>query len=143
MVGAYGKGNSLIKLVYTCSLNALLQTCSPQSFGATPASSLSSSEVWRRVADIPAIDSAYVSLHGRLLAVGGKDSDNKPSTAIRVYDPSSNLWEVISHVTTPQRKCYAAVLPDNQLVVVGGIVDHRSTSTDSVEIATSHQHRDF
>ena len=138
MVGAFDKGSNPIKLVYTCSLNALLQTCSPQSFGVRSASSLFSSNVWRRVANIPAIGSAYVSLHGRrLLAVGGEDSDSKPITAVHVYDPSSNSWKVISHMATPRFSCCAAVLPDNQLVVVRGFVDHRSTSTDSVEIATS------
>ena len=49
------------------------------------------------VTDIPAIyiDSAYVSLYGQLLAIGGLDSENKPSTAVHMYDPSSNSWEVI------------------------------------------------
>ena len=40
-------------------------------------------------------------------------------------------------MATPRDGCYAAVLPDNQLVVVGGVIDHRPTFTDSVEIATS------
>ena len=138
MVGAYDNGCHPIKSVYTCSLNALLQTCRPQSLTTRLMRYLSQPrKVWRRVADIPAIDSAYVSLHGRLLAIGGKDSDNKLITAVHVYDPSSNLWEVISHMATPRSKCYAAVLPDNQLVVVGGCTSNDYTSrTDSVEIAT-------
>jgi hypothetical protein len=101
-----------------------------------PAKSLSPSEVWRSVTDIPAIDSSYVSLHGRLLAIGEKDSDDKPITAVHMYDPSTNSWEVVSHMATPRRRCYAAVLPDNQLMVVGG--NTGSDNTDSVEIATSH-----
>ena len=139
MVGAYDKDFiNPIKLVYTCSLNALLQTCRPQSLTTRLARYLSQpSKVWRRGADIPAIDSAYVFLHGRLLAVGGKDSDDKLITAVRVYAPSSNSWEVISHMATPRRRCYAAVLPDNQLVVVGGYIDSSFNKTDSVEIATS------
>ena len=136
MLGTFDKDNSPIKLVYTCSLNALLQLCNPQSFGVHPARSLSPSQVWRSVTDIPAIDSSYVSLLGRLLAIGGKDSDNKPITAIYMYDPSTNSWEVISNMAIPRRNFYAAVLPDNQLIVVGGCIGDY-TITDSVEIATS------
>ena len=136
MLGAYDKDNSPIKSVYTCSLNTLLQSCNPQSFGIHPARSLSPFQVWRSVTNIPAIDSSYVSLHGRLLAMGGRDSGNKPITAIHMYDPHTNLWEVVSHMITPRKKCYVAVLPDNQLIVVGGYTDSDGTKTDSVEIAT-------
>ena len=85
--------------------------------------------------DIPAIDSAYVSLDGQLLAIGGKDSDGKPTTAVHMFNPSTQSWAVISHMAIPRRKCYAAVLPDNQLIVVGGHTG--STATDAVEIATT------
>ena len=135
MLGAYDRDNSPINLVYTCSLNALLQS---QSFGVRTARPLSLSKVWRSVTNIPAIDASYVSLHGRLLAIGGRDSGNKPITAVHMYDPSTNSWEVVSHMTTPRSKCYATVLPDNQLIVVGGYTDIGGTKTDSVEIATSY-----
>ena len=135
VVGAYDKDNSPIKSVYTCTLSALLQTCNPQSFGAHLASSLSPSEVWRRETDIPVVRSSYVSLQGRLLAIGGKDSTYKRTSAVHMYDPSSNSWEVISHMATPRSGCYAAVVSDNQLIVVGGYIDDDGTTTDTVEIA--------
>ena len=134
MLGAYDKSAMCIKSVYTCSLNALLQSCNPPSFGLRLTCSPSPSELWKVVTDIPAKDSAYVSFHGQLLAIGGKDPDNIPITAVHMYNPSSNLWEIISHMATPRRQSYAAVLPDNQLIVVGGMTG--STETDSVEIAT-------
>ena len=63
-----------------------------------------------------------VSLHGRLLTIGEQDSDYKPTTAVMVamHQPTTNSWEVISHMTIPKSICLAAVLPDNQLRVVGG-----------------------
>ena len=140
MVGAYDKGNSPINLVYTCSLNALLQTCSPQLFGAQPASSLPSSKatVWRRETDnIPVVHSSFLSLHGRLLAVGGKDLVYKRTSAVHMYDPSSNSWAIISHMVTPRSGCYAAAVTDNQLIVIGGYVDDDGTASDTVEIATT------
>ena len=133
MVGAYDRDNRPIKSVYTCSLNALLQLCNPQSFGVHPATP---SQVWRSVTDIPAMDSSYVSLHGRLLAIGGKGSDNKPIRDVHMYDPSTNSWEVVSHMTTPRYTCYVAVLPNNQVIVMGGYTRSDLTKTDSVEIAT-------
>ena len=133
-LGAYNRDQCPIKSVYMCTLNALLQSCNPQLLRGE---SLSPSEVWSKVTDIPAKDSAYVSLHGQLLAVGGKDSDNKTIAAIHVYHPTSNSWEVISHMAVPCRMCYATVLPDNQLIVVGGKTGDGLTKTDSVEIAIS------
>ena len=82
----------------------------------------------------PVIISRCASLHGRLLAVGGKDSDDKKTTAIHMYNTTTNTWEVISHMTTPRSQCLVAVLPHNQLMVVGGYT--LNGETDSVEIAS-------
>ena len=135
LLGAYGKGTIPIKSAYTCSLIALLQSCNLQSL-MNPVWSPVPSEVWRSVTDIPTVDSSFVSLHGRLLAVGGRHSDSKPITAVHMYEPSTNSWEVVSHMATPRSKCYTAVLPDNQLIVVGGYTG--SDTTNLVETATSH-----
>ena len=37
-----------------------------------------------------------------------------------MYDPVADSWEVISHMLTPRIKCFAAVLPGNRVMVVGG-----------------------
>ena len=73
-------------------------------------------------------------LHERLLAVGGYDSDVKQTTAIHMYNTTTNSWEVISHMTTPRRQCLVAVLPHNEVMIVGGGTP--GGVTDSVEIAT-------
>ena len=52
--------------------------------------------------------------------MGGYDSDYKQTTAIHMYNATTNSWEVISHMTTPRSQCLVAVLPHNELVVVGG-----------------------
>ena len=51
-----------------------------------------------------------------------------------MYNPDSDSWEVISHMATPRYLCFAAVLPNNQLMVVGGGTGRGTT--DSVELAT-------
>ena len=78
-----------------------------------------------------------VSIHGRLLAIGGKDSDEKLTSAVHMYNPTTDSWEVISHMAKPRSQCIAAVFPNNQLMVVGGCTDkYVNIPTDSVEIAT-------
>ena len=76
-----------------------------------------------------------MSLHGRLLAIGGRDSERKPSTAVHMYQPTTNSWEVISHMTTPRADCLSAILPDNKLMVVGGFTTG-GKRCDSVEFGT-------
>ena len=104
--------------VYSCSLSTLLM--SQRSRTASPLSQSSTNDTWTRVADLRVTGTTGVSLHGHLIAVGGRDSVDKPTSDIHRYNPSNNSWEVISHMATPRSGCFAAVLPDNQLMVVGG-----------------------
>ena len=118
------------KLVFTCSLTSLLQSCQPQSL-REPASG---PKVWHKLADTPYYHFTCVSLRGQLLVVGGCDSEGQNSTAIHAYNTTTNSWEVISHLATPRSQCLIAVLPHNELMVVGGYTP--DGKTDSVEIAT-------
>ena len=137
MLGGFDQSNKKSNLVFTCSLAALLQSYQPKSLGARlkSLSSVSKPEVWHQLADIPVTESTCASLHGRLLAVGGESSDDKETTAIHIYNTTTNSWEVISHMTTPRHQCSVAVLPHNQLMVVGGYIAGVKT-TNSVEIAS-------
>ena len=75
---------------------------------------------------------------GQLLAVGGVGSDNKPTTAVYMYNQATNSWNIISHMTTARKLCFAAVLPNNQLMVVGGEakIDDKWSYLDSVEFGS-------
>ena len=102
--------------VYSCSLTALLLSTRS---GLIRARSRSSS-MWSKVTDLRVSLSTAVSLHGQLIAVGGEDSNGKATSDIHRYSPSTNSWEVISHMVVARAACLVAVLPDNQLMVVGG-----------------------
>ena len=135
MLGGWDQRCEQSKSVFTCSL-AALQSCQPQTLGARMKSlSLATRvTVWHKLADTPVTLSTCASLRGQLLAVGGCDSDDKKTTAIHTYNTITNSWEVISHMSTPRYRCLVAVLPHNELMVVGG-----GTSggiTNSVEIAS-------
>ena len=112
------------KSMFTCSVSALLQSCR----------SRPTAGIWNTVTGPPVTGTTCVSTHGQLLAIGGRDSNNKPTAAIFMYDRPTDSWEVISHMTTPRYNCYAAVLPNNRLMVVGGVTENGNT--DSVEIAS-------
>ena len=109
----------LTSSVYSCSLSSLLSSVGSKSLATghliTQSAKESHMQIWNKVADIPMNSTAAVVLHGQLLIIGGS-----PSTAVHMYQPNTNSWEVISHMTTPRSNCLAAVLPDNQLMVVGG-----------------------
>ena len=130
----YGSTHS----VYSCLLTSLLLLAGSVSLGGRLVSTLTRSDrvsIWNRVADLPVSLSAGVTLYGQLLAIGGFYSDRKPTTAVHMYQPTTNSWEVISHMTIPRNGCLAAVLPDNQLMVVGGWTNY-NTHCNSIEFGT-------
>ena len=134
MLGGFDQNeNYTNSFFFTCSLAALLRSCQPQSLGTRlkTLSLASRSKVWHQLADTPVTFSLWVALHGRLLAVGGCDSDDKETTAIHMYNTTTNS---ISHMTTPRQQCLVAVLPHNELMAVGGGTP--DGKTDTVKIAT-------
>ena len=142
MLGGQNEEYRPTKSVYTCSVSALLQTCTQKSYLEECTSTLSlsnnsssSNGVWSKLPDLPVEYSSSVTFCGQLLAIGGVDSDIKPTTAVYMYNQATNSWNVISHMTMARKQCFAAVLPDNRLMVVGGeiIVDDEYTDTYSVE----------
>jgi len=71
--------------------------------------------------------------------VGGYVSDEEESNAIHTYNTTTNSWEVISHMATPHHQSLVAVLPQNELMVVGGCTlggcIFAADGNDSVKIA--------
>ena len=110
------------KSVLTCSLIELLQ------------SSPSSWSIWHRVADAPAYRSTCAAINGELLAVGGCDKDCKPTSAIHKYNPTTNSWDLISNMPSARWYCLVAVLPNNEMMAVGGGSSFNAI-IDKVEVA--------
>jgi len=114
------------KSVLSCSVADLLQT-------------KDAATVWHRVADLPVHHASCATLSGKLLAVGGKDDSKNHTTAIHQYFPATNSWEAVSHMYNGRSSPLVAVLPSNELMVVGGWStkkDAGSQITDAVEIGT-------
>ena len=109
--------NIKMKSVLTCSLTELVQS-----------SSLSSS-VWDGIADAPAYRSTCAAINGELLMFGGCDKQYKPMSAIRKYNRATNSWDLINNIPSPKYNCLVAVLPSQEVMVVGG-----SSNTTEVEV---------
>ena len=99
--------------VFICSLIRLLQSSS-----------------WHRDANAPLYSSTCAAVNGELLAVGGCDNDGKPSSAIHMYNTSTNFWDLISNMPTARYYSLVVVLPTNKMMVVGG------RDQDKIEIAS-------
>lgn len=122
----FGDGN-----MYQCSIEHLVL-----SIGL----STKKTKIWKKLpyCDDLLSESAFVTVGTQFLSIGGKDSFAGINTAeVRMYCPSTNTWKVINRMTTPRRKCFAAVLPNNTLIVIGGYTTiYDNSMTDKVEIAT-------
>ena len=133
MLGGQDNDMESTKSVYTCPVSSIMAMKERLTKSLTPPKETS---VWSRVGDLPVTHCMCVSLHGQLLAVGGKDQHKKTTTAVHKYNPNIDSWEVISHMETPRSDCYVAILRNNKLMVIGGRAGTRET--DSVEYVTVH-----
>ena len=124
------------KSVLTCSLTKLLQTCSERLPDL----------VWHKIADIPVYHSTCAAVNGELVAVGGVGMHTKLKTtaAVYKYNLPANSWStsVISNMPTARQLCLLAVLPTNEIMVVGGYPDLgsgvSSGCTDEINIADTN-----
>ena len=119
VLGGRDRANKMNKSVYICSLEALL---------------LDRPSVWRKITDLPLSESTCVSLRGRVLAIGGMDTTNRSMKSIYMYEQAASSWKAIGEMLSNRHSCFVAVLPDNQLMVVGGVV--ANNQTDSVEFGS-------
>lgn len=126
MLGGEERNFKSTKNIYTCPLSALTQPCSQPNLSpairlsALTLNSTPGTNRWSTIASLPIVYSTCISFQGHLLAIGGEDSDKKSTTAIHTYDFFSNTWTLCNHLLTARTRCFAAVFPNNQLMVVGG-----------------------
>ena len=114
--------------VFSCSVEDLLKSTNSSDGGS----------VWTRLASIPVEkDYTLATLRGRVLAIGGDDDDGDRTGAIHCYDVATNSWSVIGEIPTPRSWVLTAVLPSNELVVVGG-EDASGDCRSTLEIGSSY-----
>ena len=122
------------KSAYKCSTVSLLQSCKP-TFPCGVAES--TSETWSKMTtDLPVTVPTCVSIYGHLVLIGGEDSHGKykRTSAIHRYNQATASWEIISEMPVGRNQCFAAMLADNRLMVVGGWIDTTKDQTASATV---------
>ncbi len=99
------------KQMFSISLPALISHATSTSRAPPP--------TWE-VTDTDHPHSTAVSLHNSLLAVGGKDEQDRRSSAIRLYNPQTRLWAKVGDVPAALSRCSCTVLSSGELLVLGG-----------------------
>ena len=122
------------KSVLTCSLTDLLP---PQSLGVRlrTLSLATKPGVWREIKNLPVTGSTLTTLGGHLLAIGGESDSHDPTADVHRYDHQTDSWHVVSKMKNKRYVSLSAVLPEGQLLVVGGFGKNFPTTT-SVEIGS-------
>ena len=108
LLGGYDQ-NDWTFSVFTCST---LQTHPLDAQLEKPANQMTG---WHQIADAPHYCSTAVCVGEVLLAIGGS-----AASAIAAYNPTSDSWEDMGHMTTPRSLPLVALLPSNELIVAGG-----------------------
>ena len=131
--GCIGVGEAS-KSVLTCSLTDLLP---PQSLGVRlrTLSLATKPGVWREIKDLPVTWSTLTTLGGHLLAIGGRSDSHGPTADVHRYDHQTDSWHVISKMKKKRSQSLSAVLPEDQLIVVGGLESETSVEIGSLPVS--------
>ena len=125
--------------VLSCHFSDLVQSMQSTSLSTQKRPSSSTvathSKVWHNIPDLPVRLSTFVTVQGKVLAIGGIDKQGKTSTSIYELNTDNNEWSHKSDMNIARSFCLATALPDNNILVVGGLTD--TIRTDETEIATT------
>lgn len=115
--------------IFSCSVDTLLTMTQSAS------TSIPSSSVWRRRADMPVRStSGLVTVGGELFSIGGKDSADTKAVAIKKFNPVNETWISAGWMPTTQPQILTVVLPNGELLVVGGVYQLTNISVMKVKI---------
>ena len=76
--------------------------------------------LWQTLQEVPLVWSAPLSIGRSLLAVGGRDDLDNPSSSIHLYQPDTRRWVKVGDLPTARCRCTCSVLPSGEVIVAGG-----------------------
>lgn len=83
--------------------------------------------VWNQLHDCPFTKMTTACSGNQLLAFGGeevtKSANSHPAEWIWFYNPTENTWTPVQAMPTPRKFCTATILPDNNIIIIGGEPD--------------------
>ena len=133
MLGGHDQPGLWSRSVLSCSIPELLQSCQTQPLaGKLRTAPANKSTIWQHVANAPHYLSSCATLCGQLVAVGGYEA-GKYTSAISVYNETTDSWEAMGNM--PTARCWALVtILNGKMMVVGGYVVRGWGWADVVEI---------
>ena len=114
LLGGYTERNASSKKVFSVCLDHLITQAVSQTASSSHPPTPSP---WRSLPDTPLTYSTALAFNGALLAVGGGPSG---SSAIYIYQPSSNSWVKAGELPTKRCDSGCVVLPSGEVLVAGG-----------------------
>ena len=112
-MGGVISGDSTDK-VYTVSLSALTSRLTSKELRKNIR------PMWSEISGLQLTDSTPLSISGSLIAVGGRNKDLKPVTAIHFYQPATEKWVKVGDLPTPRQDCICTKITDKEMLVAGG-----------------------
>ena len=92
---------------------------------------------WTQIANIPNYCSTLLQGTTHLVAVGGHNSLDQPTSEIAIYNPHTNKWSTVGHLRSPRARCSVVSFSGASFLVVGGcsnIKDVLNSLLKSVEL---------
>ena len=92
---------------------------------------------WTEVAPTPYYRSALLQDTAHVVAVGGYDESDTPTSDVFVYDPNNNKWSKVGQFGVPRAFCAVVSLSSTSFIVCGGCTDAtdpQNTRLTSVEM---------
>ena len=111
-------GSSTTKKVFSVRLDDLISQAVAQPASASTSATPTPSP-WQSLPDTPLNRSTALAFNGALLAIGGGDV-YRGSSAICMYQPSSNSWVKAGELRTERFTSGCVVLPSGEVLVAGG-----------------------
>lgn len=137
LVGGVGQ-SACVRSVQVAVPRRILSSCHRFSIISSISSEFTStkSSVWKQLHDCPFTKMTSLCSGKQLLAFGGeqvtKSANAQPAEWIWIYDQADNTWSPVQGMPSPRKLCAVALLPDNNVVVIGG--DPEFTKIDIAEV---------
>ena len=112
LLGGYDHTGSATKTVHHVDLNELI---------AKALSNLDTPTLWQTLQEVPLVWSAPLSIGRSLLAIGGRDDRDNPSSSIHIYQLDTRRWVKVGDLPTARYSCTCSVLPSGEVIVAGGL----------------------
>ena len=142
LIGGTESDGYASRQAYCTSVSNLISRALPPDHpetSSTPQAS-PSPPTWQVLPECPHSYFTAAELGGCLLAIGGRDVSDSPSSAVHMYSPSTNSWVRISSGDLPVPRSFAAAtqLEGGEVIFVGGEIELNSP-TKTVFIVSTEQ----